>query len=198
MAKTGLVIVDEDTGEVIKNPLIKLNDLFYGDTDGLKIGANVVDSEVRLRNIRIYSNEKLDTPELSDEEFGPYKFNIHIEKRFSKLFQLEDPCFSNDIYYKYWHKLCQHLDQDSNIILKDIGSKDRALIIEDLIQICGGGNRNIYRFLNECKKKNLIARIQVGISKRKYFILNPLFSLNGNKMPIILYDLFEAFSSDDE
>ena len=74
----------------------------------------------------------------------------------------------------------------------------RATLIEDFIPVCAGSKRSVYAFIRECKSKNLIALIQVGADNQKYFILNPLFSLNGNKMPIILYDLFEAFSTDDE
>lgn len=196
MANKGLVIFDEDTGAIIKNPVIRLRKEFYENIKGLQIGATVKDSEVRICNIRIYSTlPKEEVAPLSHKEFGKFKTVIDKGRRFSKVYHIEDPDFTCNIYYKYWHKLCKHLDQDTNILLKSDGS--RATFIADFISVCTGSKRSVYAFIRECKSKNLIAMIQVGADNHKYFILNPLFSLNGNKMPIILYNLFEAFSTDE-
>lgn len=85
-----------------------------------------------MKSCHFKETDKLDHP-----IFGKYRIVQTGSRHYTKVYHSSLLNFSSDIFFKYWYRICQHLERDTNIILKDIGSKDRALIIEDLNQICG-------------------------------------------------------------
>ncbi|KKM39707.1 hypothetical protein LCGC14_1563950 [marine sediment metagenome] len=192
MAKHGLEIIDEDTGYIIENPIIKLNGSIYnGDIENLRISAKVKeDNTVRKQNIQIYSIKEEEVIAREHEEFGKFMFDLNNGKIFTKTYQTEDPGFSKKSYYQFWHRLCCNLDRDTNIVYCRKPVRHRVTQISEIAKICGGSNVTITKFIKECSIKGLIARFEY--KKEKLFVLSPRYALNGNKMPILLYNLFDV------
>ncbi len=132
------------------------------------------------RNVQIFLDKQ--------NEFGEFMQDFNKGKIFTKMYQTEDPEFSKKSYYQFWHKLCCNLEKDTNIVCNRKPVRHRVTQISEVAKICNGSNVTITRFINECTGKGLMARFL--FKEEKLFVLNPKYVLNGNKMPVMLFRLF--------
>ncbi len=192
MSKTGLAIINEDTGEVIDNVLFKLNDEYYDPEEvGFKMTANFKNNEAKKQNVRVYrinDKEQIDQSDLNAEYDCKNTDSLKKGYKYTKMFQTEDPMFSKKSYYQFWHKVCSCLHQDTNVIYNRKPSLHKVRHIKELEQLCGGSHTSILKFMKECVSKSLIAEFK--LKGEKEFVVNPRYALNGRKMPVLLYDLF--------
>lgn len=199
MAKSGLSFINEDTGEVIDNVVIKLDDDYYDPEDvGFKGTFNIKDNEARKQNIRIYRISEPTTDDVvkaEHPEFGELEVGFKRNDRFTKVYHLEDPRFTKDSYYKYWYKLCCCLDKNTNIICSRNPSLHRVTTCKEIEELCEGSVATINKFLKECKEKGLIARFEH--KGKKYFVLNPNSVLNGSSPPVIFLNCLFAKNIDE-
>lgn len=199
MAKTGLSFINEDTGEVIDNVVIKLNDEYYDPSDvGFKMTANFKNNEAKKRNIRVYrvnTEEQISQIDLDTEYDCEYTDGLKKRYKFAKMYQDEDPMFSKDSYYKYWVKICCCLKKDTNVIYNREPTLHKVDQIGELEGICDGSHTSISRFMKECFAKGLIAEFR--LKGKKEFVVNPKYVLNGKKMPILLFNLFNEEDVND-
>ncbi|KKK61540.1 hypothetical protein LCGC14_3013320 [marine sediment metagenome] len=107
--------------------------------------------------------------------------------KFTKHFK--DPCFSQGSYYQYWHKICKGLQQDTNVIKNRKPTLHKVRYIKELQKMCECSHPSIVNFMKECFKNKLIAEYKH--ESEKQFVVNPEYALNGNKMPTLLYNLFD-------
>ena len=120
--------------------------------------------------------------------------NLNIYRVYKKVFHNQDPSFSKDTYYKYWYNLCRHLSRHTNIVISRKPTIHFIHEIQDFEAICGSNKSTNYRFIKECKDKNLLTTFI--FSDKNIFIANPLYVLCGNKMPMILVKLFNDISTE--
>ena len=121
-------------------------------------------------------------------EFGNYTKLSNKRKRFSKVFHSVVPTFSNSTFKAFWFDITIRLTQDTNIIYTIKNKKTRfANSRQDLMDICDAKQSKFYVFLRECLEKSFIAEFKTDTV---IFIVNPYYALNGDKIPDILYDLF--------
>lgn len=198
MAKSGMEIIDVETGAIINDVIFKLNDELYDPNDiGFKGAFDFKNNEAKKQNIRVYrvSEPAIDAIELEHPDYGEYHHNIKKGCKFSKLYQNEDPCFDKDSYYKYWHKLCCSVDQNTNVIYNRNPTLHKVNKISELEELCEGSHASISKFIKECISKGLIAEFR--LKGKKEFVVNPKYVLNGKKMPILLYNLFNEEDVND-
>lgn len=112
--------------------------------------------------------------------------------RFSKLFQMEDPKFDKASYYQYFFKCLLHLEMFTNRIVDFTTEwEDNSPMDEDsLSTLFETTKRTVRNFLEYCKNRNIIARIDKN-GKLYGFMVNPIYALNGNKINSILYTMFK-------
>lgn len=193
MAKSGLSFVNEDTGEVIDNVVIKLNDELYDPEDvGFKGMFNIKGNEARKQNIRIYrvnDEEQTDVTDMNTEYECENIDGLKKGCKYTKTFQAEDPMFSQKSYYQFWYKICCCLRQDTNVIYNRKPTLHKVRHIKELGSLCGGSHPSINKFMKECVLKGLIAEFK--LRGEKEFVVSPRYALNGRKMPILLYNLFD-------
>ncbi len=193
MAKSGLSFVNEDTGEVIDNVVIKLNDELYDPEDvGFKGMFNIKGNEARKQNIRIYrvnDEEQTDVTDMNTEYECENIDGLKKGCKYTKMFQSEDPMFSQKSYYQFWYKICCCLRQDTNVIYNRKPTLHKVRHIKELGSLCGGSHPSINKFMKECVSKGLIAEFK--LRGEKEFVVSPRYALNGRKMPILLYNLFD-------
>lgn len=199
MAKSGLDIIDNKTGEVIDDPIFKLNDELYDPEDvGFKMTANFKNNEAKKQNIRVYrvnDEDQIDDIDVNPEYDCEYTDSLKKRYKFTKIYQEEDPMFSKDSYYKYWVKICCSLKKDTNVIYNRKPTLHKVDQISELEKLCGGSHASISKFMKECVSKGLIAEFR--LKGRKEFVVNPKYVLNGKKMPVLLYNLFNENDVND-
>ncbi len=128
-------------------------------------------------------------------EFGKYIYLHHPRKKFTKVYHRHIPKFTNPTYAGFWFDLITRLSHNSNIIYCYHNNKIvYATTRKDLMKICQAKQSKFYAFLKECIAKNYI--VELGILRRgimtnqRLYIINPYYALNGNRIPEVLYNLF--------
>lgn len=192
-------IIDAETGEVIEDAIFRLNDEYYDpDEAGFKMTANFKNNETKKQNIRIYrvnTEEQIDGIDLDTEYECKNTDGLKKGYKFTKMYQDEDPMFSKDSYYKYWIKICCCLHQDTNVIYNRKPTLHKVDQISELEKLCGGSHTSISKFMKECVSKGLIAEFK--LKGKKEFVVNPKYVLNGKRMPVLLYNLFNENDVED-
>lgn len=178
-------ITNLETGEIISNWVAEIKGLNYVN-DNLRTVMNVGGIKFDSSNIGIYLEAEDDEIEDFHPIFGEY-VELRDKRKFSKVFQLSDPEFSRGTYYQYWFRLILHLSKNTNVIfsrnpIKVCDSKD------ELTKLVDGSRATFYRFYSEASSKRCIA--EFVLNNERFFIINPLFGLNGYRMPKILVALF--------
>lgn len=199
MAKSVLAIINDDTGEVIDNILFKLNDELYDPNDvGFKGIFNFKNNKSNNRCIRIFrmnDEEQIDEIDLNTEYDCENTDSLKKGCKYTKMFQTEDPMFSQKSYYQFWHKICCCLRQDTNVIYNRKPTLHKVRHVKELGSLCGGSHPSINKFMKECVSKGLIAEFK--LRGEKEFVVNPRYALNGRKMPILLFNLFNDDDAND-
>ncbi|KKK89793.1 hypothetical protein LCGC14_2729550 [marine sediment metagenome] len=192
MAESGFNVINGQTGEIVDDPIFSLSDELYDPNDiGFKMTANFKNNKTRKRNVRIYrvnDEEQTDNIDVNTEYDCENIPELNKSCIFTKLYRTRDPHFSKDSYYKYWHKLCSYLNQDTNVIFSNKPNLHKVRHVKELEKLCEGSHPSIYKFVKECMSKGLIAEFK--LKGEKEFVVNPRYALNGKKMPVLLYNLF--------
>jgi len=184
MAGKGMNFITPD-GEILQDVTVRLDKKYYSSNANLRIAASPTNLEVTKKDFRIYTIPPDREPKTN--KFGDL-IDLRSSRVFSKMFQSEDPNFSKNIYYKFWYKLCIRVDIDTNIVFARKPKRHYVTIIKEIKDICTGSKNTVYRFLKECKEKNLIRRF--SYKDDNLFVLNPLYVLNGHEIPLSIYSLF--------
>jgi len=183
-------IINNETGEIIKDWSAKVKGLKYVNPD-IHTVMNVKGIEFDSSNIGVYSEEEINKKSKAEDVhpiFGPY-VSLKNNKKYSKVFQLSDPEFTHGIYYKYWLEILLHLAKDTNVIYKREPKLQVCNSKEELRKLVNGGHTTFYEFYKEATSKRCIAQFKID-NKQKFFVINPVYALNGNRMPIVLVELF--------
>lgn len=183
--------VNPGTGE-ISNVLLKLSSRY--PQDNMVIMADVHGGAVEAKDIRIFPKtnkieQEDDLVHVPEEFLSEGMCDLSSSKQFSKIFHSKDPEFSKDTYYKYWYNICRNLGRDTNIVMNRNPTLHFVNDICEFESICGSSKSVTYRFIKECMNRGLL--MMAKFAGRKIFIADPNYSLNGNKMPVTLMNLFK-------
>ncbi|KKL98507.1 hypothetical protein LCGC14_1823680 [marine sediment metagenome] len=192
MATSGLELINAKTGEVVEDIIFRLNGELYDPEDtGFKGTFNFKNNEAKKQNIRIYrinDEEQIDDIDVNIEYDCENTNSLKERYKFTKIYQEEDPMFSKDSYYKYWVKICCSLKKDTNVIYNRKPNLHKVDQISNFETLCEGSRSNISKFMQVCFAKGFIAEFK--LKGKKEFVVNPKYVLNGKKMPVLLYNLF--------
>lgn len=111
-------------------------------------------------------------------KFG-FKFDRYEKRVFTMVYQLEEPKFNTDVFYKYWVRVERHVEQDSGVLFMR-KSKKKCAPIETIqhwqkfLECCESQAR---RFIQECVEKGYIARLLW--MEHCYWVVNSTYCWNG-------------------
>ncbi len=189
-------IIDKSTGEILPSnqwEAVILDPEI--DPENLIINLNKKGTRFSAKNIHLrmsqeqVEGEKLDEP-CSEVHplYGKFIDLYDHRKKFTKVYHRHEPQLTNLTYGAYWLKLTMRLTKDTNIIYMIEDKKIRfAHSRQDLMEICKAKQAKFYMFYRECLEKSFIAEFRTD---KLIYIVNPHYALNGNKIPEVLYNLF--------
>ena len=152
-----------------------------------------------VKSTTIYDSE---TGEILQERASGYKKPVFVKfkdrYRFSKTYHLDMVEFENKAYYKYFYACICNLEMGTNRLIHH--SKElyggRSLTVMDLAVICNTTERTIYSFIDYCKEKKIIRRMDLDGEFFGYFV-NPIYVFNGDKIQPILYLMFKGYGIEE-
>jgi len=111
--------------------------------------------------------------------------------RYSKGFHLDIVDFTKSTYYKYFYYMERNLEQGTNRIVKhtENGSPNIPISDTELSIMTKTNIRTMRDFIKEAIQKNYIARLDKN-SEFWGYVMNPIYSMNGDKLNLFLYALF--------
>jgi len=156
-------------------------EVIYTDSE---TGEILEDSIVNIEDVKVRFK-------VGSSEYGK-------SSRFSKVFQMEDPMFEVGSYYQYFFKCLLHLEMSTNRIVKftdDVECPNKPIDTNDFIKLFDTSKKTVNNFLNYCKEKDIIAKIDKNGELFGYLV-NPLYALNGSKITSMLYVIFRNSNLD--
>lgn len=190
-----IVITEKSTGNVLSSDDWEASviDPTLPNPDDLLINLNKKGTRFDSSNLHLSvpsdDEESVDSKETTPHpDFGNYINLFNKRRRFTKVFHNIIPIFSNPTFKAFWFDITIRLTQDTNIIYTIKNKQIRfANSRQDLMEICNAKQSKFYAFLRECLANSLIAEFRTDTV---LFIVNPYYALNGNRIPEVLYDLF--------
>lgn len=134
---------------------------------------------------------------LSEDSCG-YKKPMFVKfkegLKYSKTYHMDMVDFENKTFYKYFYACVCNLEMGTNRLVKS--SEDlydgKSMTIKDIAEVCGTTERTIYSFLEYCRDKKIIRRMDIDGEFFGFFV-NPVYVFNGDKIQPILYLMFKGY-----
>lgn len=151
------------------------------------------------KDLTVFDIEKIRDKLQADKEAtvnerGVKYVDLHSKKAFTKIFVENTVEFTVSCYKGYWCTLIEHLTFNENaiwILDKETKKLRPARTHLEVMGLLGIAKATYYQFYKELKGNGYIARFETGIDNSKSkFVINPKYALNGNEMPIYLFNLF--------
>ena len=182
-----IICINKQTGETIKDWEIKWCG-FVQNEDKLRMRANVKGRTIDESNFGIY--EELE-PIVSSPTDLAGMIMLDEKRKFTKVYQLSEPTFSKDSFYKIWIHIERSIEMNTGIILqRHKGNKVTPIReIIDWIKFTNLSKTTTYSFIKECVRSQYIAPF--GAKPDQLWVINPKFCWNGNLIPKCILELFE-------
>jgi hypothetical protein len=193
-------VLDTETGEVIDiRSLSKLRERYVQDAINnlYKVEENKssLHRKMRLEDTKlklIKLQEKYNSKNISIDELKMLISLKYDKNELKKSYSFSSYYFVNTNYklpdlsfdeLGKFHTLCYYfLTHKSNTLLNSKNKKSSPLTKEGMMELFKLKESSFYRFIGRLKEKNILDTFKV--KDKTYYILNPMYALNGKITPI--------------
>jgi len=185
--------INRETGEVWTDFEIKL-DANWIDEENLLFGARVTGKTIGKESFGWYKRIE-ETEQITESHplFGEMVL-MEDQRKFTKIYQLSEPQFEKDSFYRVWVRVERSLEMNTGVILRRT-PQHRVLPIRTMAdwQAFSGLSRSLtYQFVAASTAHHYIAPF--GNPPERIWVANPQFCWNGYKIPTAIHDLFTLLS----